>query len=83
MASHDKKGMIDRKEDETTEKESTLVADVSTTPLPKKLSITQFTGLSVCISNTVCQSDMTCGSCESWKVSHRSHDWGKKGENED
>ena len=27
---------------------------------------------------------MTYGSCESWKVSHvRSHDWGKKGENED
>ena len=48
MASHDKKGMIDRKEDETTEK-STLVADVSTT-LPKKLSITQFTGLSVSVS---------------------------------
>ena len=48
MASHDKKGMIDRKEDETTEK-STLVADVST-PLPKKLSITQFTGLSVSVS---------------------------------
>ena len=48
MASHDKKGMIDRKEDETTEK-STLVADVSTPPPKKKLSITQFTGLSVCI----------------------------------
>ena len=39
MASHDKKGMIDRKEDETTEKESTLVADVSTTPSQKNCQL--------------------------------------------
>jgi len=66
VASHDKKGMIDRKEDETTEK-STLVADVST-PSQKNCQLPNLPVYPCLYPNTVCQSAKMDD--ESWIVSH-------------